>query len=164
MKKQLISVAIAVFSVVGLMNGGTAIAAGKDRDAVRTVTDEFYFALNVMFTGELGPMKKVWSHKDDVTYMGPGGGFRVGWKQVLADWESQAALKLGGKVEPKDMRITVGRHLAIVSNYEIGQNVAADGKPQKVTIRATNLFRKEDGKWKMIGHHTDILPSLQKNQ
>ena len=107
-------------------------------------------------------MKKLWSHKNDVTYMGPGGGFRLGWKQVLADWETQAALKLGGKVEPKEMRITVGRDLAIVSNYEEGQNLMADGKPQAVKIRATNLFRNENGRWKMIGHHTDTLPFLQK--
>ena len=119
-------------------------------------------ALNVMFTGELRPMKEVRSHKDDVTYMGPGGGFRLGWKDVLLDWEIQATLKLGGQVEPKDMRITVGRDLAIVSNYEIGHNVTADGKAHKVTIRATNLFRNENGKWKMIGHHTDVLPFLQK--
>lgn len=107
-------------------------------------------------------MKKIWSHEDDVTYMGPGGGFRHGWQQVLADWQTQAALKLGGEVEPKDMRATVGCDLAIVSNYEIGKNVAADGTPQEITIRATNLFRNENGYWKMIGHHTDILPYLQK--
>ena len=94
--------------------------------------------------------------------MRPAGGFRVGWEQVLADWEKQAALKLGGKVSPKDMRITVGRDLAIVSNYEIGKNVTADGEFQNVAIRATNLFRKEGGSWKMIGHHTDILSFLQK--
>ena len=132
------------------------------KEGVRAATEEFYSALNGVFTGELGPMKKLWSHNDDVTYMGPGGGFRLGWKQVLADWETQADLKLGGKVEPKEMRITVGRDLAIVSNYEIGQNMMADGKPQEVKIRATNLFRNENGTWKMIGHHTDILPFLQK--
>jgi len=27
-----------------------------------------------------------------------------------------------------------------------------------VSIRATNVFRKEGGQWKMIGHHTDLLP------
>jgi ketosteroid isomerase-like protein len=162
MKRQLISVAIIVFSVVGLIPDSTAPAAEKDTEAVRAAVVEFYSALNGMFNGELGLMKKLWSHKDDVTYMGPGGGFRLGWKQVLADWETQAALKLGGKVEPKDMRITVGRDLAIVSNYEMGQNVMADGKSQEVKIRATNLFRNENGKWKMIGHHTDILPFLQK--
>ena len=134
----------------------------NETEAVRAAADEFYLALNAMFTGELEPMKNMWSHEADVTYMGPAGGFRVGWKQVLADWEKQAALKLGGKVEPKDMRITVGRDLAIVSNYEIGKNVTADGEFQNVTIRATNLFRKEGGNWKMIGHHTDILSFLQK--
>ena len=134
----------------------------NETEAVRAAADEFYLALNGMFTGELEPMKNMWSHEADVTYMGPAGGFRVGWKQVLADWEKQAALKLGGKVEPKDMRITVGRDLAIVSNYEIGKNVTADGEFQNVTIRATNLFRKEGGNWKMIGHHTDILSFLQK--
>ena len=160
MKKQLICVTIIFFSVVGLVSESPAFAAEKDIEGVRAAAEQFYSALNVMFTGELGPMKEVWSHKDDVTYMGPRGGFRFGWKDVLL--ETQAALKLGGQVEPKDMRITVGRDLAIVSNYEIGHNVTADGKAQKVTIRATNLFRNENGKWKMIGHHTDMLPFLQK--
>ena len=162
MKRQLISIAIIACSVVGLIPESTASAAGNDTESVGAAAEEFYSALNGMFTGELGPMKKLWSHKDDVTYMGPGGGFRLGWKQVLADWETQTDLKLGGKVEPKEIRITVGRDLAIVSNYEIGQNMMADGKPQEVKIRATNLFRNENGTWKMIGHHTDILPFLQK--
>jgi ketosteroid isomerase-like protein len=162
MKKQLIRVTITMLSVVCLISGSPAFAAGKDIEKVRAAAKQFYSALNMMFTGELRPMKEVWSHKNDVTYMGPGGGFRIGWKDVLADWETQAALKLGGKVEPKDMRITVGSDLAIVSNYEIGHNVAEDGQVQKVTIRATNLFRNENGTWKMIGHHTDILPFLQK--
>ena len=162
MMNQVTNVAVVVSFAIGLLTATTASAAEDDHDAVRAAAQEFYSALNSMFTGQLEPMKKVWSHKEDVTYMGPGGGFRIGWQQVLADWEQQAALKLGGKVAPKDMRITVGRDLAIVSNYEIGQNVTADGKPRKVKIRATNLFRNDNGKWKMIGHHTDILPFLQK--
>ena len=107
-------------------------------------------------------MKEAWSHADDVTYMGPGGGFQVGWDQVLASWEEQAAMKLGGEVKPEGMRITLGRDIAVVHNYEMGKNIDADGKPQEVSIRATNLFRKEQGKWKMIGHHTDLLPFLEK--
>ena len=162
MKKQPVSTVTIVLVAVSLIFASSAFTANKETEMVRAAAGEFYLALNIMFTGELGPMKKIWSHEDDVTYMGPDGGFRVGWKQVLADWEKQAALKLGGKVEPKDMRITVGRDLAFVSNYEIGKNITAAGEPQNVTIRATNLFRKEDGNWKMIGHHTDILSFLQK--
>ena len=37
-----------------------------------------------------------------------------------------------------------------------------EGEIQKVSIRATNIFRKEDGQWKMIGHHVDLLPQMAK--
>ena len=107
-------------------------------------------------------MQAVWSHADDVTYMGPVGGFKKGWKAVLEDWNAQAAMKLGGSVKPEDMHITVGRDIALTHNWEKGQNVGPDGKPQQVSIRATNVFRKEGGAWKMIGHHTDLLPNLAK--
>jgi ketosteroid isomerase-like protein len=159
--KRLVFAGAMLLTVVGLIHVETAVASDDDNKAVRESAEQFYFALNAMFTGDLEQMKKVWSHADDVTYMGPSGGYRVGWAQVLADWEAQAAMKLGGEVKPKDMRITVGRDLAVVSNCEVGENVGQQGKPRKVEIRATNLFREEDGKWKMIGHHTDILPFLQ---
>jgi len=139
-----------------------AAASTEDEQAVRKASDQFYHALNAMFTGDMGPMKEVWSHANDVTYMGPGGGYQVGWDQVLANWEAQAAMKLGGKVEPVDMRVTVGKDLAVAQTYEKGENKDASGKTQTVSIRATNVFRKEAGKWKMIGHHTDLLPYLQK--
>jgi ketosteroid isomerase-like protein len=149
------------FALIGLIQPKTAYTSDDDIKAVKESAEQFYSALNAMFTGNLAPMKKVWSHADDVTYMGPGGGFRIGWAQVLADWEAQAAMKLGGEVKPKDMRFTVGRDLAVVSNYEIGENAGLEGKPRIVKIRATNLFRKVDGQWKMIGHHTDVLPFLK---
>jgi len=31
-----------------------------------------------------------------------------------------------------------------------------------VAIRATNVFRREAGAWKMVGHQTDLLPHLVK--
>ena len=161
MKRKVLAWAGALlFSIAAFIHAESAPASEDGQEAVREAAGRFYSALNAMFTGNLGPMKEVWSHQEDVTYMGPGGGFRIGWGQVLADWEVQAGMKLGGMVTPKKMRITVGRDLAIVSNYEIGENAGPEGKPRKVEIRATNLFRKEDGEWKMIGHHTDTLPYL----
>ena len=151
---------IFVLAVIGFIAAATLHASQDDEKAVGEAAAQFYVALNVMFTGDVGPMKEVWSHADDVTYMGPGGGFQIGWDQVLANWEAQAAMKLGGEVKPENMHITVSRDIAVTHNYEIGENTNAEGKSQKVSIRATNLFRKEDGKWKMIGHHTDLLPYL----
>ena len=139
----------------------SAHASGNDEKAVRQEAAQFYSALNALFTGKLAPMIRVWSHADDITYMGPGGGFDVGWTQVLANWKRQAAMELGGRVEPYRMQITVGQELAVIENFEKGVNTNAAGTSQKVSIRATSVFRKEGGKWKMIAHHTDALPYLR---
>jgi ketosteroid isomerase-like protein len=138
-----------------------ATARAGDEKGVGEANAQFYAALNAMFTGDVAPMKAVWSHREDVTYMGPGGGLEVGWAPVLALWEKQAAMKLGGSVKPTQTHITVGSDLAVVSTVEQGENTNADGKTEKVSIRATNSFRKENGSWKMIGHHTDLLPYLE---
>ncbi|HUE96827.1 MAG TPA: nuclear transport factor 2 family protein [Longimicrobiaceae bacterium] len=147
---------------LGLMTSCVVSASGGDEQAVRDAAAKFYSALQVMFTGDAGPMKDVWSHAADVTFMGPSGELKRGWPAVLADWETQAALKLGGDVQPVDMHVTVGRDLALTNGWERGQNVGADGKVNVVSIRTTNVFRKEGGSWKMIGHHTDLLPFLVK--
>ena len=139
----------------------TSDAKAEDTKAVEQVNNEFYTSLNAVFAGDIAPMKAVWSHADDVTYMGPVGGFQVGWDQVSALWEAQTALKLGGKIVPREVHTTVGNDLAVINCYEVGDNLSADGDPVDVTIRATTLFRKENGQWKVIGHHTDLLPFLQ---
>jgi ketosteroid isomerase-like protein len=153
-----------VLVVAGMSLGfaGPARATAADTAEVAAAAEQFYVALNAMFTGDAEPMKEVWSHADDVTYMGPAGGFQKGWSEVLPVWVEHAAMKLGGKVTPERMQITVGHDLAFTHNFEVGENYDKDGELQKVSIRATNIFRKEDGRWKMIGHHTDLLPYLEK--
>jgi ketosteroid isomerase-like protein len=133
-----------------------------DNDEIAAAAAGFYTALNALFEGDVAPMTEVWSHADDVTYMGPDGGFQVGWKEVLVEWEKQAAMKLGGHVEPDGMRVTGGRDLAVTHNYEKGANINTGDTSGAVLIRATNLFRKENGAWKMIGHHTDKLSFLSR--
>ena len=86
----------------------------------------------------------------------------MGWDAVRKDWETQAALKLGGKLVASEMQVTAGRDIAAVSDIEKGENLNLKGEIQKVSIRATNIFRKEDGQWKMIGHHVDLLPQMAK--
>lgn len=129
---------------------------------VRKAHDQFYSALNVLFTGNSGPMESLWSHSDSIAYMGPAGGTLIGWSQVQQEWTSQASKKWGGKVVPENIHMTIEGDLAIVINTEIGENIGPNGQPLKVSIRATSVFRKEDGVWKMIGRHTDLLPFLSK--
>ncbi|MAH16917.1 MAG: DUF4440 domain-containing protein [Euryarchaeota archaeon] len=119
---------------------------------------EFYAALNKILSGQLAPMEAVWSHADDITYMGPAAGdYKVGWEAVRKDWEGQLGLR--GTVEPVEVQITSGPLIATVSNIE-SIRMEIQGELKDISIRATNIFRKEDGHWKMIGHHVDPLPSF----
>jgi ketosteroid isomerase-like protein len=137
-------------------------STGDEKD-VRDAMSRFHVALNALFQGDATLMSKVWSHAGDVSAMGPDGVMNWGWDAVEEYWKSQAALKLGGKVEPADLHVTMGGDMATTSNFEKGENTNANGETQRVSIRATNVFRKEKGEWKMVGHHTDLLPYLAKN-
>jgi len=156
-----ITLGLMVLVGMTLASAAPARAADDDTQAVTAVLTKFHDALNVLFTGDAGPMKSVWSHADDVTYMGPVGGFQVGWSQIEPYWDKQAARKLGGKVDPVDVHVTASPQLAVAHYYEKGENIL-DGKPQPVSIRTTTTLRKENGQWKVIGHHTDTLAYLQK--
>lgn len=136
------------------------MAGEADSAGVRAAVAGFYSALNRMFEGDLEAMLAVWSHREDVTYMGPTGQFEVGWPAVLKDWQGQAAMKLGGRVDPTEVQLFVGSDLAVAVGYEVGENTNAAGQVQRLKLRATSTFRKETGGWKMIGHHTDTLPYL----
>jgi len=147
---------------MSVLAAGSVNATTSDEQAVRDASAQFYVALNTMFTGDAAPMEAVWSHADDVTYMGPGGESLIGWAPIRDSWRKTAAMKLGGKVEPSGLHITLGQDMAVVTLTEVGENTNTDMEAQQVSIRATNVFRKEDGAWKMIHHHTDSLPFLDK--
>lgn len=105
-------------------------------------------------------MEQVWSHADDVTYLGPQGGLLVGWNKILEAWKEQARLRLKGKIDLQEVHIIREGNIGIMQCYEIGSN-NFKGKNESVKIRALNIFRKENGTWKMISHQTDLLSFLQ---
>ena len=135
---------------------GATSGTTSAEDAIIT----FHDALNVLFKGDAKPMKMLWSHADDTAYMGPMGGFDQGWDAISSLWDKQAKLKLGGKVVAENIHIVVGPSLAIAHYMEQGANIV-DGQEQAVSLRTTTTLRKEDGDWKVIGHHTDTLPYLE---
>ncbi len=115
----------------------------------------FYSALNAILTGDITEMVGLWSHAADVTCLGPAGGLLIGRESVFAAWKHQATLKMQGEVHPEKMHFFEEGNIGIIQCIEIG-NHNANGKTQQINIRAINIFRKEEGKWKMISHQTDL--------
>ena len=129
---------------------------------LQAANDQFYTALNATFIGDLQPMNDVWSHEADVTQMGPFGGRLTGWEAVGAEFKKVAEIKLGGKIVFKDLHIYAGSDLGYAIGVEDGENIDSDGKPVRVNHRATNIFRMENGNWKLVHHQTDLSPDLEK--
>ncbi len=131
-----------------------------DELAVLRADDQFFAALDEMFVGNLAPMKAVWSHAHDVIYMGPTQVFLVGWGPVLAAWEKQAAMKLGGSIEIMERHVTLGEEIAVVHHRAKAANAGISGNRVESSLRGTNVFRNEAGQWKLIAHHSDPLAFL----
>ncbi|MEM9252929.1 MAG: nuclear transport factor 2 family protein [Planctomycetota bacterium] len=130
------------------------------RQAVLAANQGFMEALNAMFKGDAAPMLDVWSHADDVTYMGPAREYLVGWAAIAESWKKQAEKRFGGWIESRQARAVISGELAIVTDIGHGDNPHSPGGDMPVDIRATSAFRLEGGVWKMIHHHTDLLLPL----
>jgi len=94
--------------------------------------------------------------------MGPFGLRQEGWKQVRAEFERDAGLKLGGHIASKNVLVRASGDMGYTVCIEEGENKDSSGKPIRVSHRATNVFRREGGKWKLVHHHTDLSEALQK--
>lgn len=115
--------------------------------------------LDSISSGNPTLMKENASHSEDITIMGAFGGYEKGWKQVGAryDW---AAAQLKGS-QPKKGKI---EYINIVVSGDLAYTVAIGSTVQGFTnsekdptLRVTEIFRKENGSWKLLHRHADPL-------
>ncbi len=130
-----------------------ASAAAEDR--VRSATMLFYDAFNSALRGDLDPLSAVWSHRPDVSNLSAAGGRAAGWNEVHADFQNMVRLYPGGRIAPRDIIVITDGDMGYSVCTETGQLRSAEGPMVSFNQRATNIFRREDGKWKMIHHHAD---------
>ena len=131
------------------------------KEEIVQASKQFYGALNHMLKGDATPMASVWSHGSGVDSMHSIGGRDIGWEKVDDSFKQVAKLASGGEVRLSEQRIEVDGNMAYEVGIEKGQATFAG---QKVAIehRVTNVYRKENGKWKMVHHHTDVSPDMLK--
>lgn len=110
-----------------------------------------------MLNGNPKPFAALYSHKDDVTYMGAEGTYQVGFEAAYTDWKAQAAKSTGGAVEATDIHVTVSGDMATAAHYTKGPVKQPNGETVQTFLRETSVLRKEDGQWRMIGHHADAV-------
>jgi hypothetical protein len=116
----------------------------------------FRTALATQLEGESDAFKALWSHRPDVSIFGALGGLERGWTEVGSrlNWVS-------GQVRARDLELeniltVVGTDMAVTADLERMTRIV-DGNPVPRVLRCTQVYRIEDGKWRIVHRHADDL-------
>jgi len=114
-----------------------------------------------IYLGDPEPFKALWSHRDDVSLFGAFGPCKKGWHQVGKTTDWVASRYREGVVTAEYEVVHEGADLAYTVGYEIG-DVVLDGAPMtRQRLRVTQIYRREDGEWRLVHRHGDFAPADQ---
>jgi ketosteroid isomerase-like protein len=129
-------------------------------DEIQQASEQFYAALNHAINGDSGSMMEVWSHGSDVATMHPLGGRETGWEEVRASWEQVAQGFSDGQVSIEGLVVVpLSDDVAYTLGTERGQASLGE-ETVSIDWRVTNIYRREEGEWNVVLHHTDVSPEL----
>ncbi len=127
------------------------------------VVEQYHLALGEFVKGNPEPVKKMSSHREDVTLANPFGPPVRGWEQVAATTERAASLSREGEIVGFDI---VAKYVTADLAYivEVERAKARLGATQEiapVALRVTAIFRPEDGTWKVVHRHADPITTAR---
>jgi len=127
----------------------------KSWDEVMELTRE---ANLQMLRGDAEPLKRLYSHHDDVTLLGGFGGFERGWKEVGPRLEWAATQFSHGRLQQEVVSAIVGSDLAMIVTIERSTvRIGVAAKKSAGALRVTQVFRCETDGWKLVHRHGDPL-------
>jgi ketosteroid isomerase-like protein len=125
--------------------------------------EHFHVAQGAFLKGNPEAVKELFSHRDDVSLANPYGPPVQGWQQVAQTIERASSLRRDGEIVGIE---TIAKYVTADLGYvvQIERAKAKIGAREEITpyaVRATNIFRREDGVWKMVHRHADPITTAQ---
>jgi len=151
---SLINLAPPLVQIARAQSAASTPATATEND-IRAATLLFYAAFNTALHGDQAPLGAVWSHRADVTNLSAAGGYAKGWNEVHAGFLNMARLYPRGNITQRDMTVVAGTDMGYSVCIETGQLLSFEGPMVTFNQRATNIFRREAGIWKLVHHHAD---------
>ena len=109
-------------------------------------------------TGNYTTFKAFWSHAEDVTIFGGWGAWERGWEQVGPRIDWAAARYRGGHTEIEVISLGTSGSLGYTIWIEKGDALMEGfDEFRPIYLRVTQLYRQEEGGWKVIHRHADPI-------
>jgi ketosteroid isomerase-like protein len=131
--------------------------AMSDREAFRAwVESALYSAELALHQGDAAPRRALWSRNEPVSVLGA---WRSAFGQQEVDelFTGLAASFSGCTSYAFDLQAyDVVGDMAFTAGLE-HSSVSVDGQPRTYTLRATQVYRREEGQWKVAHRHGDTM-------
>jgi len=132
-------------------------------DDLDEVLKRFKLAGNEFMKGDPKPVQELFSHREDVSLANPFGPPVRGWEQVAERQERGASNYRDGEIYDFE---TVAKYATPELAYVcwVERTNAKVGGREEITpcdLRATMIFRPEDGTWKVVHRHADPITSTR---
>jgi len=110
-----------------------------------------------MHNGDAAPRRAIWSRHDPVSVLGA-------WKSATGQKE---LTDLFGQLEGTFSNCTSYSYEIVAADvigdmaYTVGYEhtqASVNGEPRKYSLRATQVYRREDGEWRVAHRHADTVP------
>lgn len=112
-----------------------------------------------LHNGDAAPRKAMWSRTDPVTLLGAAFS-GTGWEAIEPIFDRlQASFSNCSSCEHEVIAAGASGDLAYIVAFE-HTTASVGGSPSLAyTLRATTVFRREDGEWKVVHRHADPVPA-----
>jgi ketosteroid isomerase-like protein len=119
-------------------------------------------ASRAFVNGDLVPYERMATHVSPATFFGPEGGYRNGLDEVTAGYKSDAATfhPPDGDSSFEILHMAASDSIAYwVGLQRATARMRGNTDAVSMTLRVTEIFRREEGEWKIIHRHVDALAS-----
>jgi ketosteroid isomerase-like protein len=130
---------------------------GETEDFLRSVLPRLTDADTALHNGDAAPRFAIWSHDDPVTLFGAAM-MGSGWSQIGQVFESLASRFSNGTYEYEVIAAGASGDLGYVVGIEHSTVSVGGATPEAYELRVTEVFRREDGDWKVVHRHADPMP------
>ena len=123
--------------------------------SLQDAADAFYAAGNQLLAGDPLAFEALWSEADDISHLGPLGAICTGRAAVMAEFAKESVMGFEGTLVADERRFVETPEMGLLVCIERTRGMSKAGVAITTDIRATTIYRKEGGQWRVLHHHTD---------
>lgn len=123
-------------------------------------------AAKAYVSGNAEPLGELSARSLPATFFSPKGDFREGAAEVSKTYQTDVnAFETGSETDFEILQMAAAGEIAYWVGFQrAAARLKGRSEPVQFNLRITEIFRREDGEWKLVHRHADPLKAESKEQ